>query len=86
MEIPPRVGEIKKTRVKGGSFLFGNIHDEDGRKGTGVCLGKTSGFSNSSGGREEGAGGCLGKTSVFSNSSGGREEGTGRGGRVRMFR
>ena len=32
MEIPPRVGEIKKTRVKGGSFLCGNIHDEDGRK------------------------------------------------------
>lgn len=35
MEIPPRVGEIKKTRVKGGSFLFGNIHDEDGRKDRG---------------------------------------------------
>ena len=37
MEIPPRVGEIKKTRVKGGSFLFGNIHDEDGRKERGAA-------------------------------------------------
>ena len=37
MEIPPRVGKIKKTRVKGGSFLFGNIHDEEGRKERGAA-------------------------------------------------